>query len=53
MLDTEGFGDGYKYAYPDFKRDVKRTDNLDELVQASDLAKSIQEIGAWKLPLKA
>lgn len=53
MLDTEGFGDGYKYAYPDFKRDVKRTDNLDELVQASGFSKSIQEIGAWKLPLKA
>lgn len=39
MLDTEGFGDGYKYAYPDFKRDVKRTDNLDELVQASGFSK--------------
>ncbi|AJT17696.1 Rio2p [Saccharomyces cerevisiae YJM1250] len=39
MLDTEGFGDGYKYAYPDFKRDVKRTDNLDELVQASGFNK--------------
>lgn len=39
MLDTEGFGDGYKYAYPDFNRDVKRTDNLDELVQASGFSK--------------
>lgn len=39
MLDTEGFGDGYKYAYPDFKRDVKRTDNLDEFVQASGFSK--------------
>ncbi|CAI4711521.1 AIF_collapsed_G0043410.mRNA.1.CDS.1 [Saccharomyces cerevisiae] len=39
MLDTEGFGDGYKYVYPDFKRDVKRTDNLDELVQASGFSK--------------
>ncbi|CAI4735022.1 CQS_1a_G0044840.mRNA.1.CDS.1 [Saccharomyces cerevisiae] len=39
MLDTEGFGDGYKYAYPDFKRDVKRTDNLDELMQASGFSK--------------
>ncbi|CAE6519508.1 Rio2p [Saccharomyces cerevisiae PE-2] len=39
MLDTEGFGDGYKYPYPDFKRDVKRTDNLDELVQASGFSK--------------
>ncbi|CAI4035914.1 hypothetical protein SMKI_14G1230 [Saccharomyces mikatae IFO 1815] len=39
MLDTEGFGDGYKYAYPEFKRDVKRSDNLDELVQASGFSK--------------
>lgn len=39
MLDTEGFGDGYKYAYPDFKRDVERSDNLDELVQASGFSK--------------
>lgn len=39
MLDTDGYGDGYKYAYPEFKRDIKRTDNLDELVQASGFSK--------------
>ncbi|CAI4049597.1 hypothetical protein SKDZ_14G1200 [Saccharomyces kudriavzevii ZP591] len=39
MLDTEGFGDGYRYAYPEFKRDIKRSDNLDELVQASGFSK--------------
>lgn len=39
MLDTDGFGDGYRYAYPDFQRDIKRTDNLDELVQASGFSK--------------
>lgn len=39
MLDTEGYGDGYKYAYPEFKRDIERSDNLDELVQASGFSK--------------
>ena len=39
MLDTDGFGEGYRYAYPDFNRDIKRTDNLDELVQASGFSK--------------
>ncbi|EJS42038.1 rio2p [Saccharomyces arboricola H-6] len=39
MLDTNGFGDGYKYAYPEFARDVERSDNLDELVQASGFSK--------------
>lgn len=39
MLDTTGFGEGYRYAYPDFHRDIKRTDNLDELVQASGYSK--------------
>lgn len=39
MLDTDGYGDGYKYAYPEFRRDIKRTDNLDELVQASGFSK--------------
>ena len=39
MLDTDGFGDGYKYAYPVFGRDIERTDNLDELVQASGFSK--------------
>ncbi|CCK70774.1 protein kinase RIO2 KNAG_0F01060 [Huiozyma naganishii CBS 8797] len=39
LLDTDGFGDGYKYPYPDFERDVKRQDNLDELLQASGYTK--------------
>ncbi|EDO15013.1 hypothetical protein Kpol_400p7 [Vanderwaltozyma polyspora DSM 70294] len=39
MLDLDGFGDGYKYQYPVFSRDVERTDNLDELVQASGFSK--------------
>ncbi|KAG0655724.1 Serine kinase [Maudiozyma exigua] len=39
MLDTDGFGEGYRYAYPDFHRDIERTDNLDELVQASGYSK--------------
>ncbi|QLG74231.1 hypothetical protein HG535_0G01150 [Zygotorulaspora mrakii] len=39
MLDTDGFGEGYKYAYPEFLRDVKRTGNLDELIQASGFNK--------------
>lgn len=39
MLDSDGFGDGYKYAYPVFKRDVVRCDNLDELVNASGFSK--------------
>lgn len=39
MLDTDGFGEGYRYAYPDFNRDITRTDNLDELVQASGFSK--------------
>lgn len=39
MLDTDGFGEGYKYSYPLFHRDVERCDNLDELVQASGFSK--------------
>ncbi|CAR27161.1 hypothetical protein ZYGR_0I04330 [Zygosaccharomyces rouxii] len=39
MLDSDGYGDGYKYAYPVFKRDVVRCDNLDELVSASGFSK--------------
>ncbi|CCE64300.1 hypothetical protein TPHA_0H00920 [Tetrapisispora phaffii CBS 4417] len=39
MFDTDGFGTGYKYPYPVFSRDVKRSDNLDELVQASGFSK--------------
>lgn len=39
MLDEDGFGDGYKYPYPVFSRDIKREDNLDELLQASGYSK--------------
>lgn len=39
MLDEDGYGDGYRYAYPEFERDVHRCDNLDELVQASGFSK--------------
>ncbi|CAK9437430.1 uncharacterized protein LODBEIA_P18080 [Lodderomyces beijingensis] len=39
MLDTEGYGDGYKYAYPNFKRDIIREAHLDKDVQASGYAK--------------
>jgi RIO kinase 2 len=39
MLDTDGYGDGYKYAYPNFKRDVKRENSLDVEVKASGYAK--------------
>lgn len=39
MLDEDGFGDGYKYPYPVFHRDIKREDNLDELLQASGYSK--------------
>lgn len=39
MLDTDGYGDGYKYAYPKFKRDVKRIKDLDIEVQASGYSK--------------
>lgn len=39
MLDEDGFGEGYRYAFPEFARDVHRCDNLDELVQASGFSK--------------
>lgn len=39
MFDTDGFGDGYKYAYPDFKRDVQRIKDLDIEVEASGYIK--------------
>lgn len=39
FLDTDGFGDGFKYPYPVFERDVERCDNLDELVMASGFTK--------------
>lgn len=39
MLDTDGYGEGYKYAYPNFKRDVKRIKELDGEVKASGWTK--------------
>lgn len=39
MFDTDGYGDGYKYAYPNFIRDVKRTHDLDVQVGASGYKK--------------
>lgn len=39
MLDTSGYGDGYKYDYPVLHRDVKRINNLDELLMASGFSK--------------
>ncbi|KAM3165078.1 Non-specific serine/threonine protein kinase [Lachancea thermotolerans] len=48
MLDVDGFGDGYKYPYPVFERDVKRCDNLDELVQASGFSKKHPGDRRWE-----
>ncbi|ODV72934.1 protein kinase RIO2 CYBJADRAFT_151690 [Cyberlindnera jadinii NRRL Y-1542] len=39
MLDTDGYGEGYKYAYPDFHRDVERIADLDIQVEASGYSK--------------
>lgn len=39
MIDTDGYGDGYKYAYPVFERDVKRINDLDVQVEASGFSK--------------
>ncbi|CCH41844.1 Serine/threonine-protein kinase [Wickerhamomyces ciferrii] len=39
MVDTDGYGEGYKYLYPDFKRDVKRIAELDVAVEASGFSK--------------
>ncbi|ODV96020.1 hypothetical protein PACTADRAFT_56616 [Pachysolen tannophilus NRRL Y-2460] len=39
MLDTDGYGEGYKYPYPVFERDVKRVAELDVEVQASGFIK--------------
>lgn len=39
MFDTEGFGEGYRFGYPDFKRDVKREGDLDVQVKASGYTK--------------
>ncbi|KAG7881321.1 hypothetical protein KL938_003451 [Ogataea parapolymorpha] len=35
MLDTDGYGDGFRYAYPVFSRDVQRIGDLDMQVKAS------------------
>lgn len=35
MFDTDGYGDGYKYGYPNFLRDVSRDKDLDAQVKAS------------------
>lgn len=39
MVDTDGYGEGFKYLYPEFKRDVKRISDLDVLVEASGYSK--------------
>lgn len=39
MFDTDGYGEGYKYAYPNFKRDVLRIAELDMEVKASGYTK--------------
>lgn len=39
MLDTDGYGEGYRFAYPDFKRDIVRENDLDAQVQASGYVK--------------
>lgn len=39
MFDTDGFGDGYKYAYPEFHRDIHREKELDAEVKASGWVK--------------
>lgn len=41
MLDRDGFGEGYRYAYPDFDRDVHRERSLDVEVKASGYAKKV------------
>ncbi|ONH68411.1 Serine/threonine-protein kinase RIO2 [Cyberlindnera fabianii] len=39
MLDTDGYGEGYKYMFPDFHRDVERIADLDVQVEASGYSK--------------
>ncbi|KAH3672768.1 hypothetical protein WICMUC_004174 [Wickerhamomyces mucosus] len=39
MIDTDGYGEGYKYSEPDFHRDVKRIAELDVQVEASGFSK--------------
>lgn len=41
MLDTDGYGEGYKYAYPNFARDVNRVAKLDEEVKALGYQKKL------------
>lgn len=53
MLDTDGFGDGYRYAFPVFARDVKREDNLDELVQASGFSKKQKDDKNFELAVES
>lgn len=59
MLDTDGFGDGYKHAYPVFARDVKRVNSLDVEVKASgyekmtlkenrDLERAVEGMRVWE-----
>ncbi|GME84370.1 unnamed protein product [Ambrosiozyma monospora] len=43
MLDTEGFGEGYRYAYPVFSRDVERTGDLDIQVKASGYKRKLND----------
>lgn len=35
MVDTSGYGDGYRYEYPDFERDIRVVKHLDKMVKAS------------------
>ncbi|SCU98346.1 LAMI_0F14224g1_1 [Lachancea mirantina] len=48
MLDTDGYGDGYKHAFPVFERDIERCDNLDELVMASGFSKKHPGDKRWE-----
>lgn len=45
MVDTDGYGEGYKYTQPSFKRDVKRVNNIDELLQASGFKRHLKSGG--------
>lgn len=39
MLDDSGYGNGYKHAFPELKRDVNRVEKLDEILMASGYKK--------------
>lgn len=41
MLDEDGFGNGYKYGYPIFHRDITRENDLDVKVKASGYKKKL------------